>query len=571
MMKLRLYNTLTRKERVFKPLDSKNVRIYVCGPTVYDFAHIGNARPVIVFDVMFRLLRHLAKQGVWDEGKCKTRVTYVRNITDVDDKINARAAEEYPALPLNKAIRKVTDRTTRQFHDDVDLLGCLRPTKEPRATKHIEEMKRLIKRLINKKRAYVLDDHVLFQVKGVRSYGRLSHRSLKDMRSSARGDVAPKRNSMDFVLWKPSKPGEPSWPSPGRIRARGRPGWHIECSAMSWKYLGMQFDIHGGGIDLLFPHHENERAQSCQAFDRHEMAQVWMHNGFLQVEGEKMSKSLGNFVTIHELLQAWPGEVLRLQMLGTHYRRPLDWTSAKDTSAQSELEDWVIRIENVLGKRVGRSRAKTKVSEGLIEALCKDLNTPGALAFLRQKVKKIGNDPKRALSFLCDCEFLGLLNRRNMGLLSREFGGQGASPELMVDAYNVYQSFRPKLHNRLPGAKAEFEKQIRELGGEVKYLEDGGVHLVQTVTKTSKINDLIAQRDQARARKDWEESDRVRDELAKMNVALKDTPQGTTWSYVLKAETGKYDLSGNAADLTVGEKSGNAEFPTQDGDETPKS
>ncbi len=527
-MDLKLHDTLTRKKRVFKPLDPRNVRMYVCGPTVYDYAHIGNARPVIVFDVLFRLLRHLAKQGVWDKGKDRTKVTYVRNITDVDDKINARAAEEYPLLPLNRAIREVTKKTSRQFHEDVKLLGCLRPSKEPRATKHIAEMKKLISRLILKKRAYILDDHVLFRVKGVRSYGRLSHRSLKYMKSSARGEVAPKLNPLDFVLWKPSKRGEPAWKSPGGIKVRGRPGWHIECSAMSWKYLGREFDIHGGGIDLLFPHHENERAQSCQAFDEAEMAKVWVHNGFLQVEGKKMSKSLGNFVTIHELLQTWPGEVLRLQMLNTHYRQPLDWTNAKMNSAQSELEDWVIRIEKVLGKSIGKSRAKTEVSEGLIKALCADLNTPGALAYLRQSAKRIGDDPKRALSFLCDCEFLGLLNRRNMGLLSREFGGQGQSPDLMIKAFDIYQSFRSKLHNKLPGAKLEFENRIRRLGGEVKYLEDGGVHLIQTDDSVGKIDDLIAKRTEARARKDWIESDRIRDELAKMGVALKDTKDPET-------------------------------------------
>jgi cysteinyl-tRNA synthetase len=531
-MKLTLHNTLTRTESVFTPLDRKNVRMYVCGPTVYDFAHIGNARPVIVFDVLFRLLRYLAKEGIWDKGKGKTKVTYVRNITDVDDKINARAAEKYSDLSLNRAIRRLTERTYRQFRDDVDLLRCLRPTNEPRATKHITEMKKIIARLIKEKRAYILDDHVLFQVKGLRSYGKLSHRSLKDMRASARGEVAPKRDPMDFVLWKPSKRGEPSWPSPGRIKKRGRPGWHIECSAMSWKYLGKQFDIHGGGIDLLFPHHENERAQSCSAFKERKMALVWMHNGFLQVEGEKMSKSLGNFVTIHELLNNWPGEVLRLQMLGTHYRMPLDWTAAKSEAAQAELGDWVIRIENVLGKAIGKSRVKRPVSPELIEALCSDLNTPEALSYLRQSAKKIGKDRERALSFLCDCEFLGLLNRRDMGLLSREFGGHGASPELMIKAFDIFQAYRPKIHNRLPNAKSEFESKIRELGGEVKYLEDGSVHLVQIETQSSRIDELIAVRNAARKAKNFEESDRIREELAKIGVTLKDSKDPITGEFI---------------------------------------
>ncbi|MGH6717339.1 MAG: cysteine--tRNA ligase, partial [Bradyrhizobium sp.] len=324
-MPLRLYDTLTRRKRPFVPLDPDNVRMYVCGPTVYDFAHIGNARPVIVFDVLFRLLRHLYGAE---------HVTYVRNITDVDDKINDRAARDFAGLPLNEAIRKVTEVTDKQFHEDVDALGALRPTAEPRATDHIPEMRALIEKLLAGGFAYVAEDHVLFSPQamnaaneGLPRYGALANRSLDEMVAGARVDVAPyKRDPTDFVLWKPSKPGEPSWPSPAGIKVEGRPGWHIECSAMSWKHLGEQFDIHGGGIDLVFPHHENELAQSCCAFHEGRMANFWMHNGFLQVEGEKMSKSLGNFVTIRELLADWPGEVLRLNMLKTHYRSPIDWT-----------------------------------------------------------------------------------------------------------------------------------------------------------------------------------------------------------------------------------------------------
>src|SRR3984957_10893120 len=257
-MELKLYDTLTREKRVLEPLDPTRVRMYVCGPTVYDFAHIGNARPVIVFDVLFRLLRHLYGAA---------HVTYVRNITDVDDKINARAAEEYPALPLNEAIRTVTEKTEQQFHAAVDPPGCLRPTIEPRATEHIAEMRVLIERLVAAGNAYVAEEHVLFSVPSMPDYGRLSRRPLDEMIAGARVDVAPyKRDPTDFVLWKPSKPGEPAWPSPAGIAAPGRPGWHIECSAMSWKYLGETFDIHGGGIDLVFPHHENEIAQSRYAF-----------------------------------------------------------------------------------------------------------------------------------------------------------------------------------------------------------------------------------------------------------------------------------------------------------------
>ena len=362
-MDLRLYDTLTREKRAFKPLDPANVRMYVCGPTVYDFAHIGNARPVIVFDVLFRLLRHLYGAD---------HVTYVRNITDVDDKINARAAEEYPGLPLNEAIRIVTEKTERQFHDDVDALGCLRPTIEPRATEHIAEMKALIERLIASGHAYVEQDHVLFSVGSMPDYGKLARRSLDEMIAGARVDVAPyKHDAMDFVLWKPSKPGEPAWPSPCGIATPGRPGWHIECSAMSWKHLGETFDIHGGGIDLVFPHHENEIAQSRCAFHTPVMANYWMHNGFLQVEGEKMSKSFGNFVTIRELLTGWkgwkwPGAVLRFNMLGTHYRQPIDWTLKRLEEAAEDLD---------LFRAHSYDDSDARPAPAVLDALCDDLNT----------------------------------------------------------------------------------------------------------------------------------------------------------------------------------------------------
>src|SRR6202161_4063332 len=319
--RLRLYNTLTRGKEDFAPIDPRAVRLYVCGPTVYDFAHIGNARPVIVFDVLFRLLKHIHPDQ---------EIIYVRNITDVDDKTNARAERDFPGLPLNEAIARVTEATEWQFHEDVTALGALPPTHEPRATQYIDTMRVMIERLIARGVAYVAEDHVLFspsamdRLPGAPRYGTLAHRSLDEMLAGARVDVAPsKRDPMRSVLWKPSKPTEPSWPSPAGIAAPGRPGWHIECSAMSWKYLGEVFDIHGGGIDLVFPHHENEIAQSRCSFHTPLMANFWMHNGFLQVEGEKMSKSVGNFLTINELLNDWPGEVLRLNMLRTHYRQPI--------------------------------------------------------------------------------------------------------------------------------------------------------------------------------------------------------------------------------------------------------
>jgi cysteinyl-tRNA synthetase len=355
-MELKLYDTLTREKRVFTPIDPARVRMYVCGPTVYDFAHIGNARPVIVFDVLFRLLRHLYP----GEG----RVTYVRNVTDVDDKINARAAER------GISIQELTKTTYDNFKSDVEALGCLPPTIEPRATEHIEPMKVLIDRLVKSGHAYVAEDNVLFNVPSMPDYGKLSKRPLDEMIAGARVEVAPyKKDPTDFVLWKPSKPGEPSWPSPAGIKTPGRPGWHIECSAMAWKHLGETFDIHGGGIDLVFPHHENEIAQSRCVFHTPVMANYWMHNGFLQVEGEKMSKSLGNFVTINELLADWPGEVVRLNMLRTHYRQPIDWT------VKGLEESW-----KVLSSWTGFPEFLEKHDEAfapeVTDALCDDLNTP---------------------------------------------------------------------------------------------------------------------------------------------------------------------------------------------------
>ncbi len=367
---LKLYNTLTRKKEVFTPLDPDDVRMYVCGPTVYDFAHIGNARPVIVFDVLYRLLNHLYGQD---------KVTYVRNITDVDDKINARALRDYPDLPLNEAIRNVTEKTANQFHADVKALGCLEPTHEPRATEHIDGMIKMIETLIDKGNAYQAGGEVLFDTASMPAYGRLSNRKLEDQQAGARVEVTDhKKNPGDFVLWKLSSGEEPGWESPW---GRGRPGWHIECSVMSKHHLGEIFDIHGGGLDLIFPHHENEIAQSCCAHDTDRMANIWMHNGYLQVEGRKMSKSEGNFVTIHDLLHTekfggrkWPGEVLRLAMLMTHYREPIDFSVKR-------LEE----AENVLAKLERRTRqdesdASSKAISPIIVALLKeDLATSDAI------------------------------------------------------------------------------------------------------------------------------------------------------------------------------------------------
>lgn len=352
---LTLHNTLTRQKQLFTPIDPQNVRMYVCGPTVYDRAHIGNARPIIVFDLLFRLLRHLYGEA---------HVTYVRNITDVDDKINTRAAER------GVTIRQLTEETAAAFHEDVAALGCLPPSVEPRATEHIPQMITLIEKLIERGHAYAADGHALFHVPSMPTYGLLANRSLDEMLAGARVEVAPyKRDPQDFVLWKPSKDDEPGWQSPW---GRGRPGWHIECSAMSWKHLGETFDIHGGGIDLVFPHHENEIAQSCCAHGHSTMATVWMHNGFLQVEGEKMSKSLGNFITIREVLDEWPGAVARLNMLKTHYRQPIDWTQKSLEETAKMLKSW-----RSLAKP---SPAPMSSDEPWLIALADDLNTPKMIA-----------------------------------------------------------------------------------------------------------------------------------------------------------------------------------------------
>jgi cysteinyl-tRNA synthetase len=356
-MDLKLYDTLTREKRVFVPIDPARVRMYVCGPTVYDFAHIGNARPLIVFDVLFRLLRHLYGAA---------HVTYARNITDIDDKINARAAERHVS------IRELTETTYANFKADVAALGCLPPTVEPRATEHIAEMKTLIERLIASGHAYVAEEHVLFSVASMPDYGRLSRRPLDEMIAGARIEVAPyKRGEMDFVLWKPSRDGEPGWPSPAGIATPGRPGWHIECSAMSWRHLGETFDIHGGGIDLVFPHHENEIAQSRCAFHTGVMANYWMHNGFLQTDGEKMSKSLGNIATIREVLADWQGDVIRLAMLSTHYTKPINWGLKGLEEAAKTLDSFF---------DAAAADAEARPAPSVLEALADDLNTPKAIA-----------------------------------------------------------------------------------------------------------------------------------------------------------------------------------------------
>lgn len=390
-----LYNTLTRTKAPFEPMDASNVRLYVCGPTVYDFAHIGNARPVIVFDVLFRLLRHVYGAD---------HVTYVRNITDVDDKINARALRDFPDLPLNLAIRKVTEKTEVQFLADAKALGTLEPTHQPRATDNIEGMQTLIASLIERNHAYNTNGEVLFRTRSMEDYGQLSGRNLEDNLAGARVAVdAHKEDPADFVLWKQSAENEPGWDSPW---GRGRPGWHIECSAMSERYLGKTFDIHGGGLDLIFPHHENEIAQSRCAHGTHAMANIWMHNGFLQVEGQKMSKSLGNFVTISELLETdklggrkWPGEVLRLAMLMTHYREPIDFSVRRLEEADRLLRKWARIYVPSFGE--------TYLADWAAEALADDLNTSELWARLHSLSRQAESDGRIARDVTATLNALG--------------------------------------------------------------------------------------------------------------------------------------------------------------------
>ncbi|WP_261331581.1 cysteine--tRNA ligase [Maritalea mobilis] len=359
MVEIRLRNSRTRKVETFTPIDPENVRIYVCGPTVYERAHLGNARPAVVFDVLFRLMRHVYGPD---------HVTYVRNFTDVDDKINARAAE------TGRPISEITEETIGWYLSDMGALGVLEPTKMPRATQYIAQMIEMIEGLIDSGHAYAADGHVLFSVASYPDYGKLSGRSVEDMIAGARVEVAPyKRDPMDFVLWKPSTDDLPGWDSPW---GRGRPGWHIECSAMSYELLGESFDIHGGGNDLMFPHHENEIAQSCCAHPEGGFANVWMHNEMLQVEGKKMSKSLGNFFTVHELLeQGVPGEVIRFVFLSTHYSKPMDWTAKKAEEAEKTLRKWHGLVDGAEGG---------EVHPEVLAALADDLNTAGAITVLHR-------------------------------------------------------------------------------------------------------------------------------------------------------------------------------------------
>ncbi len=422
MTTIKLHNSKTRKKEVFTPINPDNVQMYVCGPTVYDRAHLGNARPVVVFDVLFRLLRHVYGAE---------HVTYARNFTDVDDKINARAAES------GREIGEITAETTQWFLDDMGALGALEPTHMPRATQYIPQMVAMIEDLIARGHAYAAEGHVLFAVDSWREgYGQLSGRSVDDMIAGARVEVAPyKKNPMDFVLWKPSDAAQPGWDSPW---GRGRPGWHIECSAMSHDLLGESFDIHGGGNDLMFPHHENEIAQSCCANPEGEFARYWLHNEMLQVEGKKMSKSLGNFFTVRDLLeQGIPGEVVRFVFLQTHYRKPMDWTEKKAEHAERSLRRWRSLFSLV---------RPSKPAEEVLGCLRDDLNTAGAVNFLGHMGQVLyqmaGCTWEYSDALQQDSkwqtlaqEFVASANL--LGLLSDEMGDWAAAPSVDLSAHEA--------------------------------------------------------------------------------------------------------------------------------------
>jgi len=454
-MTLSLYNTLTRTKQPFEPLDRERVTMYACGPTVYNYAHIGNARPAVIFDLLFRVL----------ESHYPV-VIYARNITDVDDKINAAAAEQGVEIGV------ITRRFTAAYHEDMAALGVRPPSVEPRATGHMAEIIAMILRLIESGHAYVAEGHVLFEVTTYDAYGRLSRRNRREMLAGARVEVAPyKRNPADFVLWKPSDPTQPGWESPW---GRGRPGWHIECSAMSAAHLGEVIDIHAGGQDLVFPHHENEIAQSCCAHDSEQFARYWLHNGFVTVDKRKMSKSLGNTLIVHDLLADWPGEAMRYLLLSAHYRQPLDWSDAAMNQAVATLD----RLYRVLEPFDSAQVPGTEPDPGVVEALDDDLNTPAALA---------------------------ALNR-----LARELQAAESDND----------------RHRLAGA-------LRASGQRMGLLQDPAGWRSRRAARddvdAAAVDALVAERTAARQRRDFAEADRIRDELAARGIELEDRAEGTRW------------------------------------------
>ncbi len=449
MKTLHLYNSLSNKLEDFVPIDKNNVRMYACGPTVYSSPHIGNARPLVVFDVLFRLLRELYEN-----------VTYIRNITDVDDKINKRAHER------DISIQELTNEVIEEFHKNLSFLNILPVTFEPRATFHILEMLDIIQKLIDKGYAYQANNHVLFRVKALKNYGILSKRTLEEMIPGSRVEIATyKEDPLDFVLWKPSKENEPFWDSPF---GKGRPGWHIECSAMSYKYLGAQFDIHAGGQDLIFPHHENEIAQNYGAFDTL-MANYWIHNGLLLVNNQKMSKSLGNIISLNEILQKYDGEIIRYVLLSTHYQKTLNWTEQIVHQAKQSL-DRMYGALNLASEIFDISN----ISKNTLDALCSNLNTPLALHELNSITNKIYKSAeKKEINYLCsvlkkDANVLGLLQRENW-----------------------------------------FQQQ--------------------NIISQKEIEALIKERNLAKSQKDYVKADQIRDYLLSKNIKIEDTKNGVNW------------------------------------------
>ena len=462
MAELQLYDTMERSKRPFAPADPARVTMYVCGPTVYNYAHIGNARPVVAFDVLFRLLRHIYGEDA---------VVYAANVTDVDDKINAKAAQE--GVPISV----ITDRYLEAYHADMAVLGALRPTLEPRATGHIDAIQEIIGRLIRNNAAYAAEGHVLFNTQSFADYGELSGRSMDDMIAGARVDVAPyKQNPADFVLWKPSKPGEPEWPSPW---GPGRPGWHIECSAMIATSLGVPIDIHGGGNDLIFPHHENENAQSRCADHAPVFARYWLHNGFVNMGSEKMSKSLGNVALVHDLIQRHPGEALRWALMSAHYRAPLQWSEELVAQSKRSLD----RLYGALRRAADLPPGEAAPSAAFMEALADDLNTPKAFAELFALAAEIetGDEAGRARA------------KGELVASGRLIGLLGADPE------------------------AWFQSGADE-------------------TLKARVEQLIADRIEARKAKDWPAADRIRAELTAMNVEVMDSADGATWRFKESAQ-----------------------------------
>jgi len=450
-MTLHLYDTFSKSKRLFEPIDPANVRMYVCGPTVYDYPHVGNARPVIVFDILFRILQH-----IYGEKK----VTYVRNITDVDDKIIATAKEN------NEKVMDLTERTISYFHDDSNYVGTLSPTVEPKATDHISEMIDIIEILIQKKLAYESEGNVLFSTRKFNDYGKLSGKNLEDLIAGARVETESfKKDPSDFVLWKPSKEGEPQWDSPW---GKGRPGWHIECSAMSNKYLGNNFDIHGGGQDLIFPHHENEIAQS-QCAHGEVFSNYWVHNGFVTVEGDKMAKSEGNFVTVNQLKDRYQGEVIRLTMMLTHYRQPLNWTEENLKESKKILDKWY----NFISDLETNNPKSENVSNEVLNSLYDDINTPQAIADLHKIFKSCKNNDQDSIDlFLNSAQFIGLMKNNPSDWLNW-------------------------------GKKSSIDEKQLEI--------------------------LINKRDVARAEGKYEDADKIRDEIENMGVILEDKDGKTSW------------------------------------------